>query len=147
MSLDVSLITKEPVIKSGTGVFIREDGKRRELSVAEVKEKWPESDIDEQEYASREMFDSNITHNLSKMAVHAELYEALWRPDEQGWKYARDIIPKLETGLKALKDRPDYYKSCNPDNGWGSYDGLVSFVERYLAACREYPDAEIEVSR
>lgn len=32
-------------------------------------------------------------------------------------------------------------------NGWGDYDGLVSFVRHYLAACRQWPEAMVEVSR
>ena len=32
-------------------------------------------------------------------------------------------------------------------NGWGMYEHFVPFVEKYLEACKEYPDAVIEVSR
>lgn len=30
---------------------------------------------------------------------------------------------------------------------WGHYEGLVSFVERYLNACIENPEAIVKVSR
>lgn len=36
MSLDVSLISNTPITKKGTGVFIRENGKNKELTVEEV---------------------------------------------------------------------------------------------------------------
>jgi len=54
---------------------------------------------------------------------------------------------KICQGLHNLKIEPERYKKFNPENGWGSYDGLVKFVENYLNACYEYPDADVEVSR
>ena len=53
----------------------------------------------------------------------------------------------LEKGLSDLKERPDYFEQFNASNGWGLYKHFVPFVEKYLEACKEYPDAKIEVSR
>lgn len=147
MSLDVYLLVKEPIKKSGTGVYIRDNGKRRELTIEEVKEKFPDAEVAPQEYKTQYVYDANITHNLGAMADKAGLYYALWRPDERGWTHAKQLISPLEAGLEALKANPAAFKKFNPDNGWGNYDGLVEFVEEYLEACREWPDAEIEVSR
>ncbi len=113
------------------------------------------------------VYDANITHNLGKMADEAGIYEALWRPhrlkegynilesDHQAeWKFeeenkttAKDIIPFLEKGLADLKSRPEHFEKFNSSNGWGTYEHFVPFVEKYLEACKEYPDAIIEVSR
>lgn len=113
-------------------------------------------------------FDGNITHNLNTMADAAGIYEALWRPyelhkdyrsdktyayqeyrqfEEDHPMYARDIIDKLKEGLEKLKAAPDEYKIYNPSNGWGEYSNLVSFVEEYLEACINHPDARIHASR
>lgn len=89
----------------------------------------------------------NITHNLADMAKEAEVYGALWRPDENGFKLARDIIPVLERGLADLRARPDHYRQFDSPNGWGRYENFVPFVEGVLEACRENPGATIEVSR
>ena len=94
-----------------------------------------------------EVFERNITHNLGQMADKAGIYKALWRPDENGFERADDIIVILERGLKKLKDNPEKFKQYNSDNGWGIYDHFVLFVEAVLKACREYPNAIIEVSR
>ena len=147
MSLDVHLIAKAPVKKSGTGVFVRDGGKNRELTVEEVAARWPNAEVAEQDYEIDEVYSDNITHNLGKMADKAGVYYALWRPDEKGWTHAKQLISPLEAGLEALKAKPDEFKKLSPDNGWGNYEGLVEFVENYLTACKEYPDAEIEVSR
>lgn len=45
MSLDISLSVIEPVIKRGTGVFIRESGKNIELTVEQVRVRFPDSDV------------------------------------------------------------------------------------------------------
>lgn len=116
---------------------------------------------------TEQVYWANITHNLNTMAGEAGIYEALWRPhrlkegynisenDHQAeWKFeeentslAKDIIPLLEKGLSDLKTRPEYFEKFNSPNGWGMYEHFVSFVENYLEACKEYPDAIIEVSR
>lgn len=100
-------------------------------------------------YAVREVevFEANITHNLTKMADEAGLYKALWRPDELGIDTAKVLIPLLENGLKQLQEDPERFKKLNPENGWGTYEALVSFTERYLEACNEHPDARIYISR
>lgn len=94
-----------------------------------------------------EVFDFNITHNLTPMAEAAGLYKAMWRPEELGVKLAGDLIPILAQGLLLLADHPEKFKALNPENGWGDYQGLVLCVRRYLAACKDHPDATISVSR
>lgn len=94
-----------------------------------------------------EVYSANITHNLGKMADQAGIYYALWRPEEKGWIYAKDIITALEVGLADLKDRPEYYEQFNAENGWGTYKHFVPFVSEYLEACKEHPEAKIEVDR
>ena len=93
------------------------------------------------------VYDSNITHNLGKMASEAGIYYALWRPEEKGWKHAKDIIPVLKRGLAKLKKKPEYFEQFNSPNGWGLYEHFVPFVEQYLEACKKHPSAEIGVSR
>lgn len=101
-----------------------------------------------------EVFDANITHNLNKMASEVKLsngmtlYDVMWRPDEQeGLKFAKDIAELLDEGWNILLADPDRFKKFNPENGWGSYDGLCDFVYEYRNACWDNPDAEIGVSR
>lgn len=94
-----------------------------------------------------ELYWSNITHNLNKMADEAGIYKALWRPDEVGITKASQLIEILETGLLDLKSRPAHFKQFNAKNGWGLYEHLVKFVEEYLYACKENPEANVSVSR
>jgi len=103
------------------------------------------------------IYSNNITHNLGKMAgavtldsgmnEDLTLYDVLWRPDENGFCRALDIIDYLDQALDIMEVDCDRLRELNPDNGWGSYDGLVRFVREYLAACEANPQALIAVSR
>lgn len=93
------------------------------------------------------IFEQNITHNLNRMATEAGIYKELWRPDEIGVTTAKQLIEPLRHGLALLVSEPDRFKAFNPHNGWGCYDWLVEFVQNYLSACEENPDAEVHVSR
>lgn len=118
---------------------------------------------------NEEVYWANITHNLGEMASKAGIYEALWRPHRLREEYAvavadgdykseykfedsvtiqaSEIIPLLEKGLEDLKARPEYFKQFDSPNGWGLYVHFVPFVEKYLEACKEYPEAIVEISR
>ena len=111
-------------------------------------------DVDLMVIQPTSIFSMNITHNLGKMAGAVELsngmslYDVLWRPDEQeGLSFARDISELLDEGWNILLSDPEKYKRYNPENGWGSYDGLCNFVYNYRNACWDNPDAELRVSR
>jgi hypothetical protein len=104
------------------------------------------------------VYESNITHNLGKMAdlvvvgfddsgTEITLYDVCWRPDEHGFVYAHEISEYLDMGLNILLSEPEYYKTFEPSNGWGSYKGLISFVHNYRNACWNNPQSEIKVSR
>ncbi len=92
---------------------------------------------------SEELYNGNITHNLTDMAEEAGLYKALWRPEENDINNAVQLVGILETGLSFLKDQPDHFKTFNPSNGLGTYEGLILFLEEYLEACKEHPYATV----
>jgi len=102
------------------------------------------------------VYSGNITHNLGKMAGEVNipymagtvtLYTILWRPEELQFTKAREIADLLNVGWTILLSDPEKYKRYNPENGWGSYDGLCEFVYRYRNACWDNPEAELSVSR
>lgn len=93
-----------------------------------------------------EVYSSNITHNLGNMADEAGIHKHLWRPDEVGITTAGQLIEPLRVGLALLKSDPGRFEAFNAPNGWGTYKQFVPFVEAYLRACEEFPDAEVSVS-
>ena len=101
------------------------------------------------------VYSANITHNLGKMASEVkvgigakiDLYTILWRPEELNFKFAKDIADLLDEGWNILLSDPEKFKKFNPENGWGSYEGLCDFVYKYRNACWDNPDAELSISR
>lgn len=149
MSLDVYLkYPGKTYPNTGTGIWVRRNGSTVQIS----REEWdilhpgrepaiykdPEIDY---------VFHADITHNLGEMADKAGLYQTLWRPEELGFKTAKDLIPNLEYGRRKLIGDYIYLQQYNPKNGWGNYAGLLAFVYTYLMACKAHPEAIVEVSR
>lgn len=149
MSLDVYLRTEETRPILGSGIFIRENGMQREISAEEWVRRYPGRDpvmvVGEAE--SDCVYHANITHNLGRMAAAAGIYQHLWRPDEIGVEKAVQLIEPLREGLRLMRKEPERFIKLNPENGWGSYQQFVPWIEDYLAACIENPDADISVSR
>jgi hypothetical protein len=142
MSLDIYVTVEKPIIKQiGTGIFVRRNGATTELSREEVREMYPDHELAEEGlYETCEVCDLNITHNLTTMAEKAGLYEIMWHPTTSD---AKDFIVPLATGLKELLELPDYYRSFNPENGWGNYEQLRDTVAELLKVCITYPEAKV----
>lgn len=121
-------------------VYIKEEPRTEEYTCRDCDNKHTRT-------VTESVYSDNITHNLTTMAGAANLYQALWRPEELGITLAHQLIPLLTVGLAALKQDPEKFKKFNPENGWGSYEHLVDFTESYLLACQKYPNLKIEVSR
>lgn len=47
MSLDLYIISKEPVKHKGTGIYIRENGQTKELSLEEANKLYPKANVEE----------------------------------------------------------------------------------------------------
>jgi len=93
------------------------------------------------------IIDLNITHNLNSMAGSAGIYDCLWRHEESDISKASDLIGPLTEGVDRLEADPEKFIAMNPANGWGTYDGLVSFAKELLEAATDNPDALIYASR
>ncbi len=154
MSLDVTLtleaITPEYIANKFLGIETLELQHIDRLDIHEVSVWQLKKALEAALAASPEpvlVYDSNITHNLGKMAEEAEIYQHLWRPEEINITRAEQLIQPLTKGLFKLKADPDHYQTFNSENGWGMYENLVPFVEKYLDACIKYPTAIVEANR
>lgn len=151
MSLDVYLEVERLEVEekptSEGAIFVRMDGQNKRVSRAEWDRLFPGREPITITVSESSVYHDNITHNLSKMAEEAGIYKHLWRPDRIGIETAGQLIESLRGGLIVLESDPARFKKFNPANGWGDYEGLVSFVRRYLVACKGFPHAEVRASR
>jgi hypothetical protein len=81
------------------------------------------------------------------MAEAAGIYKACWRPEEIGITKAAQLIPLLRDGLDKMLADPAKYEAYNSPNGWGLYKNFVPWLQDYLRACEENPDADVSVCR
>lgn len=162
MSLDITIISPEPIKKKSTGIYSRIDGQTRELTRAEVLKIFPGMEswqITEEEIKTNEFWHGNITHNLTEMAEDClsfdeeyqryNLYGLLWRDTQVPFTgvYLNIYIAHLAYCLYVLKNDPDHFKKFNPSNGWGTYEQLCNFVEEFIKALVNMPEgSHIEYS-
>lgn len=144
MSLDYKLKLKNKEIwaASGSGIYVRRDGRTVELP--------GDNDI---LHRTSTILDMNITSNLYRMADAVSVGQG---------KTLRDLLLEpptcldketLGTYLEDLKkaklemenNKIHLEKNYNPSNGWGSFDNLYDLVSKIIVAISEYSSDEIEV--
>ena len=92
------------------------------------------------------VYEANITHNLIEMAREAGIYEAVWRPKENGYTLAGHLVAKLRDSIAFMAASPTRFKMYDAPNGWGTYGHFLLWLRKYLAACEEHSDAEVRAS-
>ena len=147
MSLDITIVSPEPIKKKSTGIYARIDGQTRELTKEEAIAHFPDVDPDsiiEKEIETNEFWHGNITHNLREMASkclaedgETTLCELLWRDNPiDETKY----VAQLYECLTVLREDSNFFKKFNPPNGWGTYEQLVKFVSSFIHAFIDMPE-------
>lgn len=103
---------------------------------------WLEADLGGPEPVSVGNLDWNYTSNVSGMwrEAGADLAAFDGRPV---W----ECLPLLKLALTNLRSDPAKYRAMDPVDGWGSYDGVMPFLERLHEAMLAAPKATVRVSR
>lgn len=60
-------------------------------------------------------------------------------------KIAGEFIPFLRSAIAAMEDSPAKFKELNPKNGWGDYDGALTFFREFLVDCLKHPKATVRI--
>lgn len=128
-------------------IFVRENGRTVEITREEWERRNPGREPFTVSGNDNRVYHANITPNMSEMASAAGIYECLWNPESLAIIKAEDLVIPLQYGISVLLEDPEKFKLFNPKNGWGDYEGFVSFCEEYLEACKRYPEAKISVWR
>jgi hypothetical protein len=98
-------------------------------------------------HKNKTLYTACVTHSPCKIAKEAGIYECLWRPREHGIIRAKQIIEPLSTGLALLIAQKERFEGFNPLNRDGSLETFIPWCEKYLQACRTYPDARVAAWR
>lgn len=114
------------------------------------------------EYGEDIQMDSHlgITHNLNKILLELDrikgdetcYYKLIWRPDEiynceNGRVTVKDVLCHLPDLLQDLMYHQDNLEKYLPDNGYGTFQWLYSFLCDYLKECLLHQDSFIYCCR
>ena len=144
MSLDLYIVNKTPRKRISSGIYARANGETKEvLTLKEFKQHFP--DCDESQFQLYEtedenLWEGNVTHNLTEMAEHIivgeyDFYRLLWHPNDNGFLAAtKEYRELIYQGISYMLSHRKELEQYNPENGWGSYDSLLSFVQSYAEA-------------
>ena len=90
-----------------------------------------------------DVYEDNITYNLAPM-----YYKCI---DINGGLKAlngmkcKNAIPVLNRAIDDLIENKEEYEKLNPENGWGSYEGLLKSLKSLRIACLENPSGKVEI--
>lgn len=90
-----------------------------------------------------DVYEDNITYNLAPM-----YYKCI---DINGGLKAlngmkcKNAVPVLNRAIDDLIENKEEYEKLNPENGWGSYEGLLKSLKNLRIACLENPNGKVEI--
>ena len=91
-----------------------------------------------------EIYECNITYNLAPMYYKCiDKEKGLKKLDNMSCKEA---LPIINNAITDLLNNADEYRKLNPENGWGSYEGLLSKLQEIRNCCENNSDGIINVS-
>lgn len=90
------------------------------------------------------VWDGNYTSNMAPAWREAGIQIHEWDEDT----LARDVVDSVRRGIAIMEDNPRLFMAFEPDNGWGSYLGVLdAFLKPMLDAMERWPDARVRVWR
>jgi hypothetical protein len=98
-------------------------------------------------HCGHEVYDRNITYNVSKMYYHAFRkfgHEGGLRTLHK--MMVSDAEPILEKIYHQLHKHPEIYEPMNPENGWGSYEGATKVIKELWDKSKELSEGTIYIS-
>jgi len=87
-----------------------------------------------------QLWETNVTYNLAPMLKAAGL-----RFDDLDGMTGREAQPHVASALHWLLDHPAEARTLAPENGWGTFDGLLACLAWFTAGCSAYPDGIVRV--
>lgn len=81
------------------------------------------------------------------MAKEAGIDQALWHPEDVRIEVAGDMTASIYPGYMDITERPEYYRQFDAENGWGTYDDFIPWLDKLLNACQKWPNAEVRAYR
>lgn len=142
MSLDLYITSKKPIRRTGTGIYVRENGRNKELKTKEEVLFYfgEDTEVEVKVYETNEVWHRNMTHNLGKIARQVkgkerDLYTLFWRPTES--IVTKEWVTEVLRCYTYLKEHEEELKPLEGD--WGAFDLLKEFTESLIKCLLDLP--------
>lgn len=88
-----------------------------------------------------EVLSVNYTRNTSMMwrTAGCDLRDFAEKP-------AETLAEALAPAVAEMEANPDTYRVFNASNGWGDYEGTLTFLKKILGAAQQYPNGKVHIS-
>lgn len=83
-----------------------------------------------------------VPETMDIMAKESGLYDVIWIPNTISSIETISVIPVLEAGINKLKNNPSLFKELY-EFRTNAYEHFLSYMEKYLDVCKDYPDAVV----
>lgn len=88
--------------------------------------------------------DDWINHTSNTAAMIKEVCGSY--PSEWNGKSCSELTPILEAGTTELRRYSQKYRQFEAENGWGTLETTLEFLDMILKNCKLYPTAVLEVN-
>jgi hypothetical protein len=92
----------------------------------------------------KEVFSSNITHNLIPMWHKAGIYPCFYELENT---CAASHQVCFKKAFRHMRHNFGLYEKLNAENGWGKAEHALNFLAKALLAVRKHPNAIVRISK
>ena len=85
----------------------------------------------------------NYTYNCSEMLAKAT--KGKFGLSTLSGMNALEVANILDEAIKEMRNNKEKSAAMNPKNGWGDYDGWLTYLENIAKACRIHPKTILNV--
>lgn len=85
----------------------------------------------------------NYTYNVSPMYYKAFGEGGIYSLSAMAGHTA---APFIKGAITTMRENENEYKALNPSNGFGDYEGAITYLAKILHGCEEHPEAQVFIN-
>lgn len=66
------------------------------------------------------------------------------RLSDTGGRISAEVLPLLQSAVAHMREHPDEYRPLDPENGWGDYEGALTYLAKVADECERNPRTSLQ---